>query len=122
MTKDKQPMRWEHLKELSDRGHIIASHTMDHYMINTDDTNILKYQIESCKEIIEAHTGKPCECFAFPYGKLSQANQKAIDIACEKYKYVFSQSDYKHYFSFNNKVINRRHFEAFCLSNMSSIS
>lgn len=27
------------------------------------------------------------------------------------YKYVFSQSDYKHYLSYGDKVINRRHFE-----------
>jgi peptidoglycan/xylan/chitin deacetylase (PgdA/CDA1 family) len=113
MTPGKRPMRWEQLKALSARGHVIAAHTMDHYMINSNDENTLRYQIESCKEIIESNIGKPCDYFAFPYGKLSQVNQKSINIACEKYKYVFSQSDYKHYFSFNNKVINRRHFEAF---------
>lgn len=41
------------------------------------------------------------------------ANQSSIDIACKYYKYVFSQSDYKHYFSFGGRVINRRHFEPF---------
>jgi len=113
MTPDKQPMRWEHLKELADRGHIIGAHTMDHYMINTDDENTLKYQIEECKKIIAEHLGKECECFAFPYGKLSHANLLSINIACQTYKHVFSQSDYKHYFSFDNRVINRRHFEPF---------
>ena len=113
MTPNKRPMRWSHIYELSKRGHIIGAHTMDHYMVNSDDKAILNYQINTCKEVIENHIGVPCDYFAFPYGKLSQANNLSIAIACKKYKYVFSQSDYKHYFSFGGKVINRRHFEPF---------
>lgn len=113
MTPNKRPMRWEQLKELSERGHIIGAHTMDHYMINTNDEDTLKHQICDCKKVIEASIGKTCDYFAFPYGKLTHANQLSIDIACLHYKYVFSQSDYKHYFSFGNRVINRRHFEPF---------
>lgn len=112
-TPGKRPMRWEHLKTLSDKGHVIGAHTMDHFMINSEDEEVLRYQIESCKSIIEDQIQKPCDYFAFPYGKLSQANKKSIKIACAKYKYVFSQSDYKNYFSFDAKVINRRHFEPF---------
>lgn len=113
MTPDKCPMRWNQICELSRRGHIIGAHTMDHYMVNSDDKRILEYQINTCKEVIENNTGVPCDYFAFPYGKLTQANDLAISIACQKYKYVFSQSDYKHYYSFSGKVINRRHFEPF---------
>ena len=113
MTPDKRPMRWNQICELSKRGHIIGAHTMDHYMVNSDNKQILEYQINTCKEVIENHTDVPCDYFAFPYGKLSQANDLAISIACQKYKYVFSQSDYKHYYSFGGKVINRRHFEPF---------
>lgn len=117
LTPDKLPMRWKQLKELADRGHIIGAHTMDHYMINSDDDEVLRYQIISCKAHIEKNIGKPCDYFAFPFGRLSQANQKSIDIACNTYKYVFSQSDYKHYYSFDGKVINRRHFEPFWPTN-----
>jgi peptidoglycan/xylan/chitin deacetylase (PgdA/CDA1 family) len=113
MTPGKQPMRWEQIKELSKRGHVIGAHTMDHYMINTEDVEILKHQIGDCKEVIETNIGKECDYFAFPYGKLTHANRLSIDIACQQYKYVFSQSDYKHYFSFDGRVINRRHFEPF---------
>ncbi len=113
MTPNKSPMRWEHLTELSRKGHIIGAHTMDHYMINSKDERILRYQIETCKDCIEQHIGQSCDYFAFPYGKLSHANSMAIDIASNCYKYVFSQSDYKHYFSFGGSVINRRHFEPF---------
>lgn len=113
MTPNKQPMRWKQLRKLSERGHIIGAHTMDHYMINSDEENTLRHQICDCKKAIEANIGKACDFFAFPYGRLTHANQLSIDIACSQYKYVFSQSDYKHYFSFDSRVINRRHFEPF---------
>lgn len=63
--------------------------------------------------IIEEKLGTSCDYFAFPYGKLKHVNAKALDIACDNYKYVFSQSNYKNYFSFEGRVINRRHFEPF---------
>lgn len=113
MTSGKMPMRWEHLEALHKRGHIIGAHTMDHYMINSCEQEILEFQIKKCKTVIEDHLQSSCDYFAFPYGKLTHANQLSIYIACATYPYVFSQSDYKHYFSFNGKVINRRHFEPF---------
>lgn len=113
LTPGKQPMRWEHLDELARRGHIIGAHTMDHYMINTDDDETLRYQIATCKTVIEERLQRPCDYFAFPYGRLTHANRRSIDMACRTYRHVFSQSDYKHYFSFDGKVINRRHFEPF---------
>ena len=82
-------------------------------MINDDDDEKLEYEIGECKKIIENEIGSLCEYFAFPYGRMEHANPMSIDIACKYYKYVFSQSDYKHYFSFNGRVINRRHFEPF---------
>lgn len=112
-TPGKQPMRWDQIKELHRRGHIIGAHTMDHYMVNTQDRQVLEYQIGKCQAVIEERLAVPCEYFAFPYGRLEHANREAIDLACRYYKYVFSQSDYKHYFSFEGRVINRRHFEPF---------
>lgn len=112
-TAGKRPMRWDTLKNLADRGHIIGAHTMDHYMIVTDDCDILRHQIVDCRRVIEEHIGNVCDYFAFPYGRLSQASETAIDIATSTYAHVFSQSDYKHYFSFDGRVINRRHFEPF---------
>lgn len=113
LTPGKSPMRWKEIKELHMRGHIIGAHTMDHYMINDDNLQELDRQIGECKSVIEDKLSVPCDYFAFPYGRLEHANKDSIDIACKYYKYVFSQSDYKHYFSFNGRVINRRHFEPF---------
>lgn len=112
-TPGKYPMRWNNIKELSDRGHIIGAHTMDHYLINDTNLPVLELQIGQCKSVIENKLSVPCEYFAFPYGRLEHANLLSINIACKYYKYVFSQSDYRHYFSYEGRVINRRHFEPF---------
>ena len=109
----KSPLSWEQIGDLSRRGYIIGAHTLDHFCINDDNTTELEHQICDCKDVIEKQTGKSCDYFAFPYGKLSHANQNSIDIACRTYSYVFSQSDHKHYFSYDGRVINRRHFEPF---------
>ena len=107
----KRPMRWNDIIKMQKAGHIIGAHTMDHYMINSDDLTELEHQIIDCKKIIECKLNASCEYFAFPFGRLEHANPLSIDIAVNHYKHVFSQSDYKNYFSFNEKVINRRHFE-----------
>ena len=109
----KFPMTWNQIKDLQKRGYLFGAHTMDHYCINDDNINELQYQIGDCKKVMEEKLGKPCEYFAFPYGRLEHANSNSIEIACKYYKYVFSQSDHKHFFSFGGKVINRRHFEPF---------
>lgn len=109
----KFPMTWTQIKELQQRGFLFGAHTLDHYCINDDNETELEHQIGDCRRVIEERLGMPCCFFAFPYGRLEHANTKSIEIACKHYKYVFSQSDYKHYYSFDRRVINRRHFEPF---------
>ncbi len=109
----KTPMSWDTLAELIKRGHLVGAHTIDHYNINVDDISELKHQIVDCRSIIEKRLGITCDYFAWPYGQFSDANDNALEIALQTYKYVFSLTDYRHYFSVNGKVINRRHFEPF---------
>lgn len=109
----KRPMRWEQLKDLQNRGFIIGAHTMDHFLTNSEDHKELEYQIVECKHVIEDRLSTSCNHFAWPYGRLERTNSYAVELACNNYNYVFSQSDYRHYFSFDGKVINRRHFEPF---------
>lgn len=109
----KYPMTWEQIQNLKKRGFLFGAHTLDHYCINDNNITELEHQIGDCRSVMEKRLGVACEYFAFPYGRLEHANSKAIEIACKYYKYVFSQSDYKHFFSYNGKVINRRHFEPF---------
>jgi len=108
---DKDPMSWEQISELQKEGHFIGAHTMDHLKLDIDDKDILDFQIGESKKIIEERLNISCDYFAFPYGKLEHISSTGVDIAAKHFKYIFSQSNYKHYFSFNKKVINRRHFE-----------
>ncbi|MFT3946819.1 MAG: polysaccharide deacetylase family protein [Agriterribacter sp.] len=61
-------MTKEQVKQLSDNGHIIASHTWNHQNVKTyTDTDWDKQLIESGKQL-EAVTGKPIKYFAYPFG------------------------------------------------------
>lgn len=112
LSPGKRPMTWGQIKELQKRGFLFGAHTMDHYMINHGSNDDLEYQIVECKRVIEEKLGCACDYFAWPYGQFKHTNNEAVELACKTYKYVFSQSDHKHFFSFNGKVINRRHAEA----------
>lgn len=109
----KRPMKWDQIRDLVSRGHKIGAHTLDHYMINQNDESELIRQIKDCRSAIESKIGVDCDSFAWPYGQMSHVNHKALEIACEAYKNVFSQTDYKKYYSCDGHVINRRHFEPF---------
>lgn len=109
----KSPMRWQEVLELQNRGHIIGAHTLDHALTAIGDEDALRHQIVDCRAVIEAHTGVPCEYFAWPFGRLEHTNEAAVRMACATYRHVFSQSDHRHYLSFGGRVINRRHFEPF---------
>lgn len=74
-------MSKEQLKQLSDEGHIIASHTWDHHRVDrykTVDTilvgakkkvvNDYDAQLTDPKKTLEQIIGKPIEYFAYPYG------------------------------------------------------
>ena len=113
ITPGKKPMRWEQLINLQKRAHIIGAHTMDHYLTAQDDPDELRHQILDCKKVLEDRLGVSCDYFAWPFGRLEHTSSEAVKLACDNFKYVFSQSNYRHYFSFDGSVINRRHFEPF---------
>lgn len=62
-------MTRQQIKQLSDEGNVIASHTWDHHKFtgyNTDQDWVT--QVEKPKKQIEEITGKPAPYFAYPYG------------------------------------------------------
>lgn len=112
-TPGKRPMRWHHLRQLASQGFVIGAHTMDHRLMAAQSEDACRYQVVQCKDVIEQALGRACHDFAFPYGKLTDVDESTIALACATYKHVFSQSDHRHYHSFQGRVINRRHFEPF---------
>ncbi|MGE0078237.1 MAG: polysaccharide deacetylase family protein [Bacteroidales bacterium] len=109
---NKNPMTWDQIKTLSDEGHTIGAHTLDHLDLNSNDREMLYYQIKESKDVIEKKLGIPCNHFAFPFGRLENISAIGVDISRQYFDFVYSQSNYRYYFSFNGQVINRRHFEA----------
>ena len=79
-------MNPEQIKGLSDRGHVIGSHTWDHHNVKQLKGDDWIAQIEKPSERIQAITGKPVLYFAYPFGVW---NDTAVD---EIKKYSFKSA------------------------------
>jgi peptidoglycan/xylan/chitin deacetylase (PgdA/CDA1 family) len=56
------------VKELSDAGHVIGSHTWDHHNVKKYEGQDWITQIDKPSKQLEAITGKPVKYFAYPFG------------------------------------------------------
>jgi peptidoglycan/xylan/chitin deacetylase (PgdA/CDA1 family) len=61
-------MSKEQIKELSDKGHVIGSHTWDHNMVTKYTEEDWQKQVSETTEKLEEITGKKVEYFAYPFG------------------------------------------------------
>jgi Predicted xylanase/chitin deacetylase len=111
-TPGKTPMNWKQIKDLQKRGHIIGSHTLDHVNMNSKNYELINLQLSENKRQIEYYTNHPCEFFAYPFGELKHINNDTLKLAEKYHKVIFSATNYKKYFSFNGRVLNRRHIES----------
>ncbi len=60
------------IKDLSDRGHVIAAHTWDHHNVKKYTGDDWKIQVDEPKAKLEQITGKPIRYFAYPFGLWNQ--------------------------------------------------
>lgn len=111
----RKPMNWSQIKNLHKRGHIIGAHTMDHSRISEIyDKEELDFQIGNCKKVIENHIKDKCNYFAFPYGRVEyDFNINSVMVAEKYYKNIFSASNANNYYSYDSRVLNRRHCEPY---------
>jgi len=68
-------MNKDQIKQLSDAGNIIGSHTWDHHNVKQYQGKDWEIQIDRPTRQLEALTGKPIRYFAYPFGLW---NQQAI--------------------------------------------
>ena len=61
-------MSKDQVKDLSDKGNCIASHTWDHHNVKKYQGKDWETQIEKPTKTLETITGKPIKYFAFPFG------------------------------------------------------
>lgn len=65
-------MSREQVKQLSDEGHTIGSHTWDHHNVKKYQGDDWVTQIEKPSRQLETITGKPVKYFAYPFGLWNQ--------------------------------------------------
>lgn len=85
------PLTWAQLKEISDSGIEIGSHTITHPNLATLNDKELYRQIADSKKIIEERIGREVKCFAYPYGAKRTFNRRTIQIVRESgYKEAYT--------------------------------
>ena len=107
----KLPMSWEQIKKLHADGHLIGSHTLNHINCKTVSKEVLDFELKDSKRRIEAQLQAECTHFAYTYGKIEHFSETALAVAEQYYTHIYSQAGHRDYFSFDGRVINRRHFE-----------
>jgi peptidoglycan/xylan/chitin deacetylase (PgdA/CDA1 family) len=84
-------MSKDQVKQLSDQGNIIGSHTWDHHNVKKYTEEDWKTQVEKPSKQLEGITGKPVQYFAYPFGLW---NRDAIqNLKRFHFKSVFQLSD-----------------------------
>ncbi|HSF46014.1 MAG TPA: polysaccharide deacetylase family protein [Chitinophagaceae bacterium] len=72
-------MKKEHVKQLSDEGHVIGSHTWDHMNVKKMAEKDWAIQVEKPSRQLSEITGKPVEYFAYPFGLWNQEVASELD-------------------------------------------
>ena len=82
------PMTWEHIKNLSQKGHTIGSHTVNHpRLTDMNDINLMTEEIVLSGKIIADVLGKPVEWFAYPFGDIGSINRRSLSIIKTHYQF-----------------------------------
>ncbi|HEX5668648.1 MAG TPA: polysaccharide deacetylase family protein [Chitinophagaceae bacterium] len=72
-------MKREHVKQLSDEGHVIGSHTWDHMNVKKMEEKDWAIQVEKPSRQLSEITGKPVEYFAYPFGLWNEEVANELD-------------------------------------------
>ncbi len=74
-------MSWDEIRELDAEGMEIGCHTLTHLILpKLKDDEMLRREISSAKDQIEAHIGHPVTSLAYPFG---QYDERVVGIARE---------------------------------------
>lgn len=62
-------MNWEEVREMTNSGQVIGSHTHTHPILSTLNEEESLQELKLSKEAIENHTNKPCLAMSYPNGE-----------------------------------------------------
>lgn len=64
---------WDQIRRAIEDGDVsIGAHTVDHIRLDLVDAEVARDQLCKARRDIEVHTGRPCDCLAYPNGNHSQ--------------------------------------------------
>ncbi len=75
-------MTWAQLRELTERGITIGSHTMTHPRLTTLDADTARDELARSKQELEAQLGRAVDYFSYPYSAQSPAIQQIVAGLC----------------------------------------
>jgi peptidoglycan/xylan/chitin deacetylase (PgdA/CDA1 family) len=102
------PMRWDQIKDLRRRGHIIGSHGVTHRTLSKLQPYEIAQEMLQSKEELEASLGDKVDFFSFPYGTLHEVSREALSTAKKYYDFNFVFIPGKSHFDDANRfIINR---------------
>ena len=99
-----KPLNWKQIKEMSDEGIEIGSHTVTHPFLTNLTRDEILYEFAESKERIEKETGKQVRSVAYPNGDYNQ-----IVINCAK------QCGYKFGISYKHDIVNVNKYNPFAI-------
>lgn len=108
---DKTFLTRDMVSALHQQGHVIGSHSTSHQRLNIVDKDILLREVVDSKIEIERIIQDKCIHFAYPFGGSNDLSNEALDLALQNYSHIYSSIKRDGLWSFNGRVINRRHFE-----------
>ncbi|MDH5573450.1 MAG: polysaccharide deacetylase family protein, partial [Gammaproteobacteria bacterium] len=76
-----KPMTWSQVREMSDNGYDIGSHTVNHPILSTCTEDEMIYELAKSKERIESNIEKEVISVAYPVGSSSAYNNKTVKFA-----------------------------------------
>lgn len=80
---DIKPLTERQIKEVSDSGVIIGSHSITHRNLKNLDDESLIVELKDSKKSLEDITGRPVQYFAYPFGSKSSFDRRVEDLVRE---------------------------------------
>jgi peptidoglycan/xylan/chitin deacetylase (PgdA/CDA1 family) len=88
---DRQFMTWEQLREVSQNGIAIGSHTYSHPVLATLDESLQEWELKESKRALEAQLRRPVRTLAYPVGGYEHFTPQTMRIAKDAgYECAFS--------------------------------
>lgn len=78
------------VSELISKGHTIGSHTSSHPRLSSLNRSLLYDEIVHSADLLQQRFDIPIDSFAYPFGDIDSFSQASMNIARQRFRYIFS--------------------------------